>query len=276
MNGLAIREVAEQTGLAAGTIRMWEQRYGFPEPERTAAGYRLYSAEDVDTLRRVVTLRESGLSVSAALERARAASTTVTDRPSIFGAVASSGRTRVLRKRTLIALSRAIEDETLARAAGPVVLGAFQRERHFRAVAHRYQRLAAAADAAVVFADFAEPRQPADGPAEVPIEPRSAIGHEWAVVIDAPAFSVCLCAWEPPVRTPPAHDFDREFETFWTLNPSSVRQAAIAGAAVAAVTAPTTAQRLQDVLASRPLAAEGATEALEALTARMIGYLETA
>ena len=37
---LAIKDLAEQTGVAAGTIRMWEQRYGFPEPARTAAGYR--------------------------------------------------------------------------------------------------------------------------------------------------------------------------------------------------------------------------------------------
>ena len=43
MSGLPIRDVADQTGLAAGTIRMWEQRYGFPVPERTPAGYRLYS-----------------------------------------------------------------------------------------------------------------------------------------------------------------------------------------------------------------------------------------
>jgi DICT domain-containing protein len=275
MKGLAIREVAEQTGLAAGTIRMWEQRYGFPEPERTAAGYRLYSEEDVDTLRRVVTLRETGLSVSAALERARAASTTVTDRPSIFGAVPSAGRTRMLRKRTLIAMSRAIEDETLARAAGPVILGAFQRERHFRTVSHRYRRLAAAADASAVFADFDEPRQPTEGPAEVPIAPGAALGHEWAVVVDAPGFSVCLCAWEPPVRKAPEDDLDRRFETFWTLEPRTVRQAALAGASVAATTAPAVGERLHDVLAERPFGADAATDALEALTSRMIGYLET-
>ena len=41
-DGLSIREVAEQTGLAPGTIRMWEQRYGFPSPRRTASGYRRY------------------------------------------------------------------------------------------------------------------------------------------------------------------------------------------------------------------------------------------
>ena len=38
MKGLAIKEVAERTGIAAGTIRMWEQRYGFPEPARTPSG----------------------------------------------------------------------------------------------------------------------------------------------------------------------------------------------------------------------------------------------
>ena len=32
MSDLAIKDIAEQTGIAAGTIRMWEQRYGFPLP----------------------------------------------------------------------------------------------------------------------------------------------------------------------------------------------------------------------------------------------------
>src|SRR3954463_16137917 len=132
MSELAIRDVGEQTGLAGGTIRMWEQRYGFPTPQRTPAGYRLYSAEDVELLRRVVSLRGTGLSVSAALERARSTGTGPTDRPSIFGAVPHGGRTRRLQKRTLIALPRAIEDETMASAAGPIVLGAFQRAKHYR------------------------------------------------------------------------------------------------------------------------------------------------
>ena len=70
MEGLGIKEVAERTGIAAGTIRMWEQRYGFPEPARTPAGYRVYAAADVETLRRVLAYRERGLSVPAALERA--------------------------------------------------------------------------------------------------------------------------------------------------------------------------------------------------------------
>src|SRR5689334_18576423 len=85
---LAIKDVAELTGVAAATIRMWEQRYGFPEPARTAAGYRVYTEQDVVAIRRAAAFREGGLSVPAALERARALRE-ASDRPSIFAALAS-------------------------------------------------------------------------------------------------------------------------------------------------------------------------------------------
>src|SRR3954469_12295594 len=71
VKGLAIKDVAERTGLAPGTIRMWEQRYGVPEPQRTGSGYRIYTVEDVELLRRAVAFRSRGLSVPAALDRAR-------------------------------------------------------------------------------------------------------------------------------------------------------------------------------------------------------------
>jgi MerR HTH family regulatory protein len=64
---LGISEVAAQTGVAAGTIRMWEQRYGFPQPRRTPSGYRLYGPDDVEALRRVQALRRRGLSAVAAV-----------------------------------------------------------------------------------------------------------------------------------------------------------------------------------------------------------------
>jgi DICT domain-containing protein len=63
-------------------------------------------------------------------------------------------RSQLLSKRTLIAVSRAIEDETISRAAAPVVTAAFQSERNYRAVEHRYRAMARTADAVVVFADF--------------------------------------------------------------------------------------------------------------------------
>jgi len=277
MSELAIREVAEQTGLAAGTIRMWEQRYGFPTPARSSSGYRVYSNDDVETLRRVVHLRESGLSVPAAMERARAELATPTDHPSIFGAVPHGGRARRLRKRTLVHLSRAIEDETLASAANPVVLGAFQRARHYETVRHRYVRMAKTAEVAAVFADFGPGHETvvADRePVEVDIHTEDAMGHEWAVVVDAPGFAVCLVAWEPPVKEEPASDRDRIFETFWTLDPDAVRRATRAGASVARDGAPEVADRIEAALERRSDGAEPSVAALERLAMRMVRYLE--
>src|SRR3954452_15354013 len=226
---LAIKDVAERTGIAAGTIRMWEQRYGFPVPHRTASGYRRYHPDDVETLRRVRAYRGRGLSIPAAIERARETGG-ASDRPSLYAAVAAAnhGATpQVLRKPTLEALSRAIEHETLALSAAPVLFGAFQRERFFRAIEPRWRRMAANADAAVVFADFERARHPSGGPVELPVDPSEAVGHEWALVVDAPGFSACLAGGEQPGAGEPggpdAHR--RRFETIWTLHPEATRRA---------------------------------------------------
>ncbi len=96
MTELAIKDIAEQTGIAPGTIRMWEQRYGFPCPERTASGYRRYAPADVEALRRVQAYRHRGLSVPAAIERAQETGED-SDRPSIYAAVAAANRDRVRR-----------------------------------------------------------------------------------------------------------------------------------------------------------------------------------
>src|SRR3954466_4661478 len=218
---LAIKDVAERTGIAAGTIRMWEQRYGFPEPQRLPSGYRRYTPEDVDTLRRVQAYRGRGLSVSAAIDRAREAGGP-SDRPSLYAAVAATEHgalPQVLRKSTLEALSRAIEHETLALAAAPVLVGAFQRERFYRAVEPRWRRLAAHADAAVGFADFPAPRPPDAGAGELPIDSADALGNEWAVIVDAPGFAASLLAWEQPGRAGDDGREERRFETNWTLDP---------------------------------------------------------
>jgi DICT domain-containing protein len=273
MKKLAIKDLAEQTGVAAGTIRMWEQRYGFPEPARTAAGYRIYTEQDVVALRRVVAYRSRGLSVPAALERARSLGGE-TDRPSIFAALASGNtpvRPQKLHRPTLIALSRAIEEEAMARAAGPIVIGAFQSEANYRAVEHRYRRLAHVADAVGVFADFPAARaDDEDRPAEIPIGPGEALGHEWAVVVDAPGYAACLVGWE----TPRSGDGERIFEAVWTMEAPVVRRAAQVGAAIAARSAPEWSERLLGMLADRPLAVESPAPGLTALTNRMIGYLD--
>jgi MerR family transcriptional regulator, light-induced transcriptional regulator len=275
---LAIKEVAAQTGIAAGTIRMWEQRYGFPTPRRTASGYRRYSVQDVESLRQVLALRHRGLSVPAAIDRARDTGG-VSDHPSIYAAVAATdhgARPQVLKKSTLVALSRAIEHELLAHAAAPVVVGAFQYERFYRDVEPRYRRIAQVADESCVFANFTEARRPAGGPAEVPIAEEDALGNEWAVIVDAPGYAACLLAWEQPGVTQPgdASDLRRRFEAIWTVDPQATRRAAQVAAQLAGRADPDTGARLERALQERPLALESPAPALTALTNRAIAYID--
>jgi DICT domain-containing protein len=258
---------------------MWEQRYGFPEPERTPSGYRVYTPEDVETLRRILAYRGNGLSVPAALDRARSASGP-TDRPSIYGAIMAErpGAPLVLSKPTLLAISRGIENETLARAAGPVVVGAFQEDRHFRAVEHRYRRLARVADICIAFAGFDAMRGGDGLPYELPIAAEDAMGNEWAVVVDAPGYAACLLAWELPESQRDDHlpDSERRFEALWTLDPQTVRHAALVGAALAGRTAPELGERMHAMLEDRPLALEAPAPALTALTNRIVSYMDAA
>jgi len=275
VKGLAIKDVAERTGIAAGTIRMWEQRYGFPEPERTTAGYRLYSEDDVEALRRVLALRERGLSVPAAVDRVRGADM-ATDRPSLFGALAGGDQpvgSQILAKRTLLAISRAIEDEAMSRAASPLVFGSFQREGNYRAVEHRYRAMARTADAVVVFADF-DHLGTGGAIAEVPLEAGGALGNEWAVVIDAPGYSACLLAWEQPRSAGTVADGERTFETIWTLDPRTVRRAAEVGAALARRADDALGERVEQLLSERPLAMEHPAPSLTSVTNRIVGYLD--
>ena len=275
VTGLAIKDVAARTGIAAGTIRMWEQRYGFPEPQRTSAGYRIYSEHDVEALRRVLAYRERGLSVRAAVDRARS-SDLATDRPSLYGVLATGDSpppSQVLRKRTLIAVSRAIEEETISRAASPVVIAAFQSEHNYRAVEHRYRAMARTADAVVVFADFAALGGGGEAPVEVPLSHGDGLGNEWAVVVDAPGYAASLLAWEQP-RSGEVPDLERRFEAIWTLDPRVARRAAHVAATLARRSDPELGERLEGLLAERPLATEQPVPALTAVTNRIVGYLD--
>jgi DNA-binding transcriptional MerR regulator len=56
-----IRTVSALTGVAAGTLRAWERRYGFISPERTASGHRLYSRGDVERIQHASDLIQSGI-----------------------------------------------------------------------------------------------------------------------------------------------------------------------------------------------------------------------
>lgn len=62
-----IQSVAEMTGVPASTLRAWEQRYGFPSPERTASSYRVYSDADVQRIAKIRSLCDSGMAPAEAV-----------------------------------------------------------------------------------------------------------------------------------------------------------------------------------------------------------------
>ena len=57
---MSIAGVERDTGLAKDTLRVWERRYGFPQPGRDAFGERAYSLQDVEKLRVIKRLLDQG------------------------------------------------------------------------------------------------------------------------------------------------------------------------------------------------------------------------
>lgn len=57
---LSIAAVERDTGLSKDTLRVWERRYGFPRPDRDAAGERAYPLVQVEKLRIVKRLLDAG------------------------------------------------------------------------------------------------------------------------------------------------------------------------------------------------------------------------
>ncbi|MEJ5991690.1 cobalamin-dependent protein [Ramlibacter sp. PS3R-8] len=58
--GIPIAEVEQATGIARATLRIWERRYGFPQPGRDARGERSYPQQQVGKLRRIAELMAQG------------------------------------------------------------------------------------------------------------------------------------------------------------------------------------------------------------------------
>src|SRR5215204_5046392 len=105
--GLAMGDLVERTGVAEGTLRMWERRHGFPVPERLPSGHRRYRESDAELVLRVLREREAGLSLAAAIARAR--ETLAGTDESIFARLRRRGpelRPIRLRKSVLLALTR--------------------------------------------------------------------------------------------------------------------------------------------------------------------------
>lgn len=63
-----LKAVVQETGLKPDTLRAWERRYGIPEPDRTTGGHRLYSQQDINTLKWMLERQEEGMSISRAVK----------------------------------------------------------------------------------------------------------------------------------------------------------------------------------------------------------------
>lgn len=57
---LSIGSVERETGLSKDTLRVWERRYGFPQPGRDDTGERAYTLDQVDKLRLLKRLLDRG------------------------------------------------------------------------------------------------------------------------------------------------------------------------------------------------------------------------
>jgi DICT domain-containing protein len=271
---LSTAQLAERTGLPAGTLRMWESRHGFPSPGRQPGRHRRYSDRDVELVREVVRLREQGLSLAAAIERARRAAE---PRPvSVFAGlrrIHPEVQPAVLPKRLVLGLTHAIEDEYCAHAANGLLVASFQHQRFYRRAERRWRELARASELTVVLADFDRLLEPPAAPAEVPIEADQPLAREWTLIVDAPGAMACLAAWELPSQVE-HEDGDRRFEVLWSFEPPVVRAATGVAAELLGRLAPSVARRLPPSHAEPAPAASPELRFATALAHRMVGYLQ--
>ena len=180
-----------------------------------------------------------------------------------------------LRKSTLLGISWAIEDEFCAKAAEPVLFGAFQRAEFYDAARPRWRELGRVARSAVVLADFGEDFEPHAEPAELTLAPTSPMLREWTVVCDSAELPAALAAWELPGQDH-VPDRDRLFESVWTVEPAAVRTAARTCALIAQESGHPDASVLLYELADDPAPGVADLGSVTALFNRVVAYVDQA
>jgi DNA-binding transcriptional MerR regulator len=262
---LTIADVAAKTGVSVAALRAWERRYGFPRPIRLPTGHRRYSDRDVAAIRRVLAERAGGRSVDAAVAVASAAESVVDE--TVFAGLRRRRPElvpRVLSRRAMLAVSRAIEDECSAHGERAHLVAAFQRAGLYRtARRNRWAGLSRSAASTTVFADFTRSRISAAGVREIAIPSGAPQEREWAVVCDGPRVAAVLAGWERSGGT---------FEAVWTVEPGAVREASQVARSLALRHAPAV-----DLPAPPPGQARAGDPAIDqavAVTNRVVAYLD--
>ena len=264
-----MREMSARSGVSEATLRMWELRHGFPTPHRRSSGHRRYSELDLARVRSVLRARESGLSLQAAIELA---SEQPDGQPSsVYAALRARApglEPQLMSKRGMLAMSHAVEDESMARAERGVLFGCFQRERFYRQSEDRWGELARTAERAVVLADFRRLRRPRHAPVEVPVRASEPLAREWAIVCESPGFGACLVGWERPQEA----GAPRAFEAVWTVEAAAVRLAAQVCWRLASQAAPDVFADLRERLYDAPVTREHELRSALQLSTRMVRY----
>jgi MerR family transcriptional regulator, light-induced transcriptional regulator len=244
---VSIGAVVKATGVGEATLRAWERRFGFPDPEREPSGHRRYSEADIDRVRAVLRLRDDGHTLRQAIDqvasRERPAATSVyahlrEGRPDLVA--------QAMRSRQMTRLSRAVEDEIGALAEPGLLLGAFQREGAYRHSEARWTDLVRGGKSSFVLADFEGLRAFADKPTEVPGTGAGPMASEWVLVSVAAGTRVCLIGRERPGQDP--REPARIFDAFLSLEPDVVEAAAQAAIELATPHAPEVAEATQQRL----------------------------
>lgn len=64
MKGMTVKAAAEAAGVSPKAVRLWESKGLLPPAERTEAGYRLFTSEDIDVLRFIRQAKALDLSLA--------------------------------------------------------------------------------------------------------------------------------------------------------------------------------------------------------------------
>src|SRR6266478_5364874 len=76
---LNISAVERETGLSKDVLRIWERRYGFPEPKRDDNAERQYPQEQVAKLRAIKRLMDTGMRPVKLIRRSLAELNTIAE-----------------------------------------------------------------------------------------------------------------------------------------------------------------------------------------------------
>jgi DNA-binding transcriptional MerR regulator len=163
MGVIRTNAAAAMLGVSPNTLRSWERRFGFPEPERTAGGHRQYDLAEVEALRSAFEQTHNVSSAVALAQQRGAGPSSASRLRSAFGRFDETEADRVLEEslavrslertvdEVLLPAVEALEPERAGEPISPEYGFAWRWASGWLAAAHRLAPPAVRADGVVVF-----------------------------------------------------------------------------------------------------------------------------